>query len=127
MIGDADKSRHDDDDEGERIEATGCLGPHLMSIQDTIEDLWDQHNIWFWRIFFVLLALAYLGYFGYAMHYEKLKHEESIRLLWVTALFFFCLFLYFFYQVIHKFYGESISEACTMGEGGQRTANIISW
>ena len=112
------------EEEDEEEEGTpNVIIQFITKAQTKIREGYQEHEKVIWRVFYIVLLLAYAAYFAYAMYYH-FGDEGSIRLLWVTCLVVFCVFWYIFFNT----FGETIwrtVEPCT--KVISKHEELVSW
>ena len=112
-----------EEEDAEEVGEPNCFVRNVTNIQNGLSHFYEEHKRTIWRVIYVVLVLAYAAYFAYAMYYY-FGDEGSIRLLWVTCLIVFCVFLYIFF----KSFGGSINrklEPCL--QVLKRNEELASW
>ena len=111
------------DEDLEEDENPNCFVRGVTKVQTTLREGYEEHEKLIWRIFYIILLLAYAAYFAYAMYYH-FGDEGSVRLLWVTCLIVACVFLAIFFGA----FGDAIwrcLEPCT--NVLRRHEELASW
>ena len=107
--GDGNEDVDEDEDEDAEDGEPNAVHKTVASVQKSLSDAWEQHCSKVWKFLALVFVCGYFGYFGYAMYYEKLEHEQSIRLCWVTCVVVFFILVHY----IWKHFGANIKETMT--------------
>ena len=58
---------------------------YLTNLHRNLSSKWDKQSSVRKIIYQVVLVIAFVIYFGFAMFHERLQNEGSVRLLWLTC------------------------------------------
>ena len=117
---DEDEPEFDDEDD----DNANFLVRRIAVVQTNLSEFYEEHEKAIWRTFYVVLLLAYIAYFCYAMYYY-FGDEGSVRLLWITCLVVFFTVVH----IIVDYYGKPISEMFQSVTKGfiSKHEELISW
>ena len=73
------------DNSSPSLSKKGCWNKSITQIQGASSDFFSEHGKTIKRSIYVLMLIAYGGYFAWSLYYE-FGTESSIRLLWMTMV-----------------------------------------